>query len=125
MELIARLLLAGILAFAAVTKLMRPRASSEAMATFGFSSRSGQWTAWAIAVAAESILAVGVAIGSDRAAYLAAALMALFAATLGSAMLRGMAGARCACFGGGSTVSGLAIARNVALAVAFAALPSL
>jgi hypothetical protein len=125
MELIARLLLAAVLAFSALAKASRPRASSEAMETFGFTTSASRWTAWGVAVVAESVLAFGVAIGSDRAAYLAAALMALFALTLGSALLRGRAGAPCACFGGGSKVSGWAIVRNAALAIAFAALPSL
>lgn len=125
MELIARLLLAAVLAAGALAKISRPRPSSEAMETFGFSTPTSRWTAWAIAVVVESALAIGVAIGSDRAAYLAAGLMALFALTLGSALLRGRAGAPCACFGGGSKVSAPAIARNAALAVAFAALPSL
>ena len=125
MELLVRLLLAAVLATSAAAKLARPRRSSAAMSTFGFTTPAARRAAWGIAIVAEAALAIGVAVGSDRAAYLAAALMALFAATLGSALLQGRAGAPCACFGGGSTVSRVAIARNLVLAVAFAALPSL
>ena len=55
----------------------------------------------------------------------ACAVLALFALTLGSALMRGRAGAPCACFGGGTTVGPGAIARDVALAVAFAIVPAL
>ena len=123
-ELALRILLAGVLAAAAVGKLARPRASTEAMATFGFSTPAARRAAWGFAVLAEAGLAVGIALGSDRAAYLAAALMAMFALTLGSALLQGRAGAPCACFGGGSTVGWPAIARNLLLAAGFAVLPS-
>jgi hypothetical protein len=124
-EVAARLILAGVLAAAAGAKLARPRASSAAMATYGFRRPAGQWIAWGFAVLAESGLAVGVAAGSDAAAYGAAALMLLFAATLGSALLEGKAGAPCACFGPRSTVHPLAVARNLGLAAAFAVLPAL
>lgn len=121
----ARLLLAAVLAASAVAKLASPRESTAAMATFGFPTPASRRLAWAVAVSAEAALAVGVAAGSDRAAYLAAALMALFALTLGSALMRGRAGAPCACFGGGSRVSGFAVVRDLVLAAAFAVLPSL
>jgi hypothetical protein len=51
--------------------------------------------------------------------------MALFAAALLGALLRGRAGAPCACFGSRSTVGWRAVARNVVLAACFAALPLL
>ncbi len=125
MELAARLLLAGVLAASALAKLARPRESSAAMATYGFPTPGSRRLAWAVAIAVEGGLAVAVAAGSDGAAYAAAALMALFAATLGSALMRGQAGAPCACFGAGGRVGRLAIVRDILLAVAFAALPSL
>ncbi len=90
------------------------------MATFGFETVRGRRLALVFVVAAESALAVGVAAGSDRACWLGAALMLLFAATLGSAMTRGLAGAPCGCFGPRSTVGWGAIVRNLALAAAFA-----
>ncbi len=89
------------------------------MATFGFATPASRRLAWTIALVAEIVLAVGVAAGSERASYLAAALMLLFALTLGSALMRGQAGAPCACFGGGSKVSWVAIVRDLALAAAF------
>ncbi len=125
MELAARLVLAAVLAWSAASKLADVSRSTAAMATFGFPTRASQRLAWAVAVAAETALAVGVAAGSDRAAYLAAALMLLFALTLVSALMRGRAGAPCACFGGGSTVGAGAVARTLLLATAFALLPSL
>jgi hypothetical protein len=51
--------------------------------------------------------------------------MAMFAATLVGAIMRGRAGAPCACFGTRSTVGWGAVIRNVVLAAAFAALPFL
>ena len=125
LEVIARGLLAAVLLAAVASKLAHPRRSAIAMATYGFETVPSQWGALAIVIAAESVLAVGVAIGSDTAAYAAAAMMLLFAATLGSALMRGHAGAPCACFGSGSTVSGASIARNLAFAVAFFVTPSL
>lgn len=49
----------------------------------------------------------------------------MFAALMGSALMRGRAGAPCACFGARSTVSGLSVLRNLALAAGFAVAPSL
>jgi hypothetical protein len=125
LEVIVRGLLTAVLVAAAVMKLAEPRRSAAALGTFGFETERSQWLALGMVTAVESVLAIGVAIGSDAAAYAAALLMLMFAATLGSALMRGRAGAPCACFGAGSTVSGAAIARNLALAAAFAALPSI
>jgi hypothetical protein len=119
MPLVPRLLLAAVLAWSAASKLADARRSTAAMATFGFASPAARRFAWTLTVVAELALALGVAAGSERAAYLAAALMILFALTLGSALMRGQVGAPCACFGGGSRVSGFAIARDLVLAAAF------
>ena len=125
MELLVRLLLAAVLATSAAAKLARPRRSSAAMSTFGFTTPAARRAAWEIAIVAEAVardrgrrgqrprrLSGGGADGAVRGD-----------ARLGAAA--GRAGAPCACFGGGSTVSWVAIARNLVLAVAFAALPSL
>ena len=120
-----RLILAAVLAGAALSKLAAPSRAAAAMATFGFATRPLRWAALAFVTAAELALAAGVALGSDAAAYGAAVLMALFATTLLSALMQGKAGAPCACFGGGSKVSPLSVARNGVLAAAFAAIPSL
>ena len=120
----AQVLMAGILAGSAVAKLRSPASTADAFATFGFPTAATRRAAWSFVVAAELALAVGVAVGSASAAYLAASLMALFALTLAGALLRGKAGAPCACFGTDSRVSGLAVARDLGLAAAFAAVPA-
>ncbi len=125
LEVAARLILGGILVGASVAKLASPASSRAAMATFGIDGQRAQAAAWAALILTELGLAAGVIAGSATAAYLAAALMATFAATMVAAILRGRAGAPCACFGARSTVGWGAVARNAALAVAFAALPTL
>lgn len=121
----AQLLLAGVLAGAAFAKLSAPRSSAAALATFGFAAGPLRRIAWVALIATELGLAAGVALGVDAAAYGASALMAMFAALMVSALMRGRAGAPCACFGSRSRVQPLAIARNLALAAGFAILPAL
>jgi hypothetical protein len=110
---------------AAIAKIVSPDASRASLATFGIAAGRAQTLAWAALIVVELGLAAGVIAGSDTAAYLAAALMAMFAATLVGAILRGRAGAPCACFGARSTVGWVSVARNAVLAAAFAAIPSL
>jgi hypothetical protein len=124
-EVIARLVLGGILAGASVAKLASPASSRAALSTFGIAGAQVQMVAWAVLIVCELGLAAGVIAGSATAAYLAAALMATFAATMIGAILQGRAGAPCACFGARSTVGWTAVARNAVLAAAFAVLPSL
>jgi hypothetical protein len=124
-EIVIRLLLAGVLAVAALSKLVSPATSRAALGTFGFSEGGLRDLAWGGLIALELGFAAGVAAGFDAAAYGVAALMALFAALMAGALARGRAGAPCACFGARSTVSRLAVARNLALAAGFAALPFL
>jgi uncharacterized membrane protein YphA (DoxX/SURF4 family) len=123
-ETILRVVLGIVLAGAALAKLARPRESIAALATFGFEGGPIRPIAWATLIAIELGLAIAVALGSDPAAYAAAALMLLFAALTGGAMLRGRAGSPCACFGPRSKVSWLGIARNLALAAGFVVIPS-
>ena len=125
LEVIARGVLVTVLVAAVAMKLIDPRRSAVAMSTFGFETERSQWGALGLTIVIEAGLAIGIALGSDSAAYAGALLMLLFAATLGSAMMRGRAGAPCACFGAGSTVGPAAIARNLALAALFAVTPSL
>ncbi len=106
-------------------KLASPGSSRAALATFEVEGEWLRWIGWAILVATELGLAIGIAAGSDEAAWLAAGLMALFAAALVGAILRGRAGAPCACFGSRSTVGWTSVVRNLALAAGFAALPLL
>jgi len=123
-EIVLRVVLGIVLAGAALAKLVAPRASIAALASFGFADSPLRPIAWAALIAIELALAVAVALGSDAAAYAAAALMGMFAALTVSALLRGRAGAPCACFGPRSKVSWLGVFRNVVLAAAFALLPS-
>ena len=124
MEIVLRVVLGIVLASAALAKLASPRASIGALDSFGFGEGPLRPIAWATLIAVELALAVGVALGSDAAAYAAAALMALFATLTVAALLRGRAGTPCACFGPRSKVSWLGVARNLVLAVAFALVPS-
>jgi hypothetical protein len=123
--LIARFVAAFVLAGSAMLKLASPASSRAALATFEVEGEWLRWIGWAILVATELGLAIGIAAGSDGAAWLAAGLMALFALALVGAILRGRAGAPCACFGSRSTVGWTSVVRNLALAAGFAALPLL
>jgi hypothetical protein len=123
-EIVFRVVLAGVLAVAALSKLASPWSSRAALASFGFADGPLRSIAWGLLIALELGLAGGVALGSESAAYGAAALMLLLAVVIAGALLRGQAGAPCACFGARSRVSGLGVARNLLLAAAFAALPS-
>jgi hypothetical protein len=122
-ETILRVGLGIVLAGAALAKLASPRASIAAMASFGFEGGPLRPIAWATLIAVEIGLGVAVALGSDPAAYLAAALMLLFAALTAGALLRGRAGAPCACFGPRSKVSWPGVLRNLLLAAGFALIP--
>ena len=74
-------------------------------------------------VAAEVVLAAGVAAGLDAFALAAALFLAAGAGLLLRALLSGRAGEACGCFGPRSRISALAVARAATLAAAFAALP--
>ena len=125
LEVAARVVLGGVLAGAALAKLARPRASRAGMASFGVAEPRAQWVVWASLIVIELVLAGGVLAGVEAAAFLAAGLMLMFAAAMAAAMLRGRAGAPCGCFGPRSTIKPPAIARNLALAGAYSALPFL
>ena len=123
-EIFLRVVLGVVLAGAALAKLTSARSSLAAMSSFGFGEGPMRPIAWASLIAAELVLGVAVALGSDPAAYAAAGLMLAFAGVTASALLRGRAGAPCACFGPHSKISWLSVARNLALAAAFAVTPS-
>jgi hypothetical protein len=123
-EIFLRVVLGIVLAGAALAKLAAPRASIAALGSFGFGDGPQRPIAWAALIAVELALAVAVALGSDAAAYAAAALLVMFALLTVGALLRGRAGAPCACFGPRSKVSWLGVLRNLLLAAAFAVLPS-
>ncbi len=118
-------LLAAVLLVAAGLKLAAPRAGVAALATFGVGGARGRWVVWGLVVAVEAGLGVGVALGVDACAWAAAGLMAAFAVAQAVALARGRGGAPCACFGARSRIGRGGVARNAALAVAFAVLPAL
>jgi hypothetical protein len=123
LEIVLRVGLGIVLAGAALAKLAAPSESIAGLSSFGFEDVPLRPIAWAGLIAVELALAVAVVLGSDAAAYTAAGLMAMFAALTVAALLRGRAGAPCACFGPHSTVSWLGVLRNVALAAGFALIP--
>jgi hypothetical protein len=122
-HLVAGILLGAVLAASALLKLRSPESSRAGLATFGIEGPRATTVVWAALIAIELVLAATVAAGSDLAAWCAAALMLMFAATMVSALARGKAGRPCACFGAGSTVGPASILRNLVLAAGFAALP--
>jgi Methylamine utilisation protein MauE len=119
-----RLIAGAILAAAGIAKLAAPSRSRAALAPFAPPTRHGPLLAWATLTAAEIGLGAAVAAGSREASYAAGALMACFAAVLVAEIARGHAGRPCACFGSRGKVGWLAVARNVALAALYLALPS-
>jgi hypothetical protein len=111
-----------VLGVAAVLKLVRLERAAADVRAFGVSGRLA--TAAVLAAAAVELgLGVGVALGVPAAAFAAAALMLAFAAALAVAIHAGRAGLPCPCFGAGSRIGWLAVARNLVLAAAFAAVP--
>lgn len=125
MGLAARLVLGLVLAASAALKLASPASSRAALGTFEIEGERLRWVAWVLLIAVELGLAAEVIAGSDQAAWLAAGFLTLFAGVLVSAILRGRAGAPCACFGSRSTVGWASVGRNLALAACFAVLPFL
>ena len=118
-------LLAAVLLASAVGKLVSGRSGREALGSYGIARPVARAALWAGAIAAEAVLAVGVAAGVPGAAEAAVALLGVFALGLAVAILDGRAGAPCGCFGGGSRIGWPAFARTALLAAAFAALPFL
>jgi hypothetical protein len=123
--LAARLVLGLVLAASAALKLASPASSRAALGTFEIEGERLRWVAWVLLIAVELGLAAEVIAGSDQAAWLAAGFLTLFAGVLVSAILRGRAGAPCACFGSRSIVGWASVGRNLALAACFAVLPFL
>jgi Methylamine utilisation protein MauE len=103
-------------------KLASPASSRAALATFGFAGGVSGWIVWSALVVTELGLGVAVIAGLGDASWIAAGLMLTFAAAMVGAIVRGRAGAPCACFGSRSSVSWAAVARNLALAAGFVAI---
>jgi len=118
-------LLAAVLLASAAGKLVSGRSGREALGSYGIARPGARAALWGAAIAAEAVLAVGVAAGVPGAAEAAAALLGVFALALAAAIMGGRAGAPCGCFGGGSRIGWPAFTRTALLAAAFAALPFL
>jgi len=119
-----RIAVAAVLALASAAKLRSPRAAGTGLAAFGIPNAARVPAAVALA-GVEAALAVGVATGSNAAAYGAAALVAAFGVALAVALARGRGGTPCGCFGARSRITRAAVGRNLVLAAAAAAVPSL
>jgi hypothetical protein len=120
-----RFLLAAVLLASAAGKLVSGRSGREALGSYGITRPGARAALWAGAIAAEAVLAVGVAAGVPGATEAAAALLGVFALALAAAIMGGRTGAPCGCFGGRSRIGWPALARTALLATAFAALPFL
>jgi hypothetical protein len=120
-----RFVLAAVLLASAGAKLVSGRSGREALGSYGIARPGARAALWAGAIAAEAVLAVGVAASVPGAAEAAAALLGVFALALAAAILGGRAGAPCGCFGGRSRIGWPAFVRTALLAAAFAALPLL
>jgi hypothetical protein len=120
---VANVLLGLVLLASAGAKLAAPARSQAALATFGLATPRGRALAWGGAIVAEAGLGAAVALGSEPAAYAAAALMLAFAALLARALRAGKTGQPCGCLGPSSRVTPAALARAAVLAAAFALLP--
>jgi len=120
-----RFLLAAVLLASAAGKLVSGRVGREALGSYGIAWPEARAVLWGGAVAAETVLALAVAVEVRGGAEAAAALLAVFALALAAAILRGRAGAPCGCFGGRSRIGWPAFVRTALLAGAFATLPLL
>jgi hypothetical protein len=120
-----RFLLAAVLLASAAAKLVSGRSGREALGPYGIAWPGARAALWGGAIAAEAVLAVGVAAAVPGAAEAAAALLGVFALALAAAIMGGRAGAPCGCFGGRSRIGWPALARTALLATAFATLPFL
>jgi len=123
-SVVAALALGALLLVAAGLKLVQRAATQAALATYGLHGRAAT-LAWALLVAGEAALAVGVAAGLDLAAYAAAALLTAFVAAQAVALAQGRAGAPCACLGARGRLGQGSLARAALLAAALAVLPAL
>jgi hypothetical protein len=115
---------AAVLFGSALAKLAGGAAARSALATYGLRG-SAAARGWALLVAVEVALAIGVGAGADRAAWAAAALLAVFAVVQAVALVAGHGGAPCACFGAHGRLSQASLTRTVLLTAGFAVLPLL
>ena len=123
LAVVASLALGLVLLVSAGLKLAGGPGARAALATYGIPDGDAAGVAWAALIAVEAGLAIGVASGSDGAAWAAAGLLTLFTAAQVVALMRGRAGAPCACFGARGRIGNASVGRAALLAAAFACLP--
>src|SRR4051794_2306980 len=119
------LVLGLVLVVAAGLKGAGGAASRAALSTYGVRSARVAYGAWGALIAAEIVLGVGVAAGSDAAARAGAVFFAGAAAVQVAAILLGRAGRPCACLGARGTLGSASTGRAVLLAAALALVPLL
>jgi len=121
--LVARLFLAGVFLWAAVTKL--PDMAAFATGVANYRLLPPALVPWAASAVVGVEVAVGLALLTGLwlrpAALAAAGLLALFTAGLTQALLRGI-DLSCGCFGGNEPATWLTVARDVAMLVPAAVL---
>ena len=115
-----RFLLAAVLLGAASAKLLSGRAGRDALRSYGLRDERARAAVWASTIAVEAALAVGVAAGLPWVAAAAAAVFGTFASILALAVVRGLSGKPCGCFGSHSRIGWPAVARAALLAAGFA-----
>ncbi len=123
--LVLRLVLAGILVVAALSKIGAWEKGKEGFSTFGIRGPRAQAAASAVLIAVELALAAGLVAGVDAFAWAGAVFMLGLAGLLVNSIAAGRGGEPCGCFGARSTVGWGSVVRNLALAAGFVAVPLL
>jgi hypothetical protein len=125
LSVVLSLALALVLLVSAGMKLVAGPAGRAALATYGIRGEPLASVAWAALGAFEAGLAVCLAVGARSAGWVASGLFTLFTAAQALALMRGRAGAPCACFGARGRIGRASVGRAALLAVAAAVLPLL
>lgn len=124
MALVASIVLAALLIVAAALKVRAFSSSASALETYGLPAELRRPVMVAV-IALELAIAAALVAGVSAAASAGAALLLVFAASSGLALLRGKRGEPCGCFGARSRVGPGAVLRDLLLAAAFVAVPFL
>src|SRR5689334_17724617 len=124
-SVVVSLALALVLLVSAGMKLASGPAGRAALATYGIRDEPLASVTWAALGAFEAGLAVCLAVGAPGAAWAAAALFTVFTAAQALALMRGRAGAPCACFGAKGRIGRASVGRAALLAIAAAIVPLL
>jgi hypothetical protein len=114
--------LAGVLLASAAGKARAGRSGRDALRSYGLGDARVRAAVWASTIAVEAGLAIAVAARVPWVAAAAVGLLAVFALILAFAVLQGLSGRPCGCFGGRSRIGWPAAGRAVLLAAAFAVL---